>query len=113
MDEKLQPITKTVIRLKTLRESLPPDTISDYSAKQRLLDAMDISLHREVKPQIKPTSTFDEIVEIAENQDATMYSTGVYRSQKTRHSNAVTPVPSRNAYYQQQWQQPPRNSTLS
>ena len=107
MDGKVQPITKTVIRLKTLRNSLPTDTISDYSAKQRLLDAMDIRLRREVKPLIKPSSTFEEIVEIAENRDAVMHSTGIYRSQKSHHSNAITPVQPRNI---QQRQQPPRNN---
>ena len=37
-------ITDTIINLEKLRDSLPDGTISDYSAKQRLLDAMDIKL---------------------------------------------------------------------
>jgi len=41
---KTAQITDTVITLVMLRDSLPPGMISDYSAKQRLLDAMDIKL---------------------------------------------------------------------
>ena len=37
-------ITDTVINLETPRDSLPKGTISDYSAKQGLLDTMDIKL---------------------------------------------------------------------
>jgi len=43
-------ITDTVITLETLRNSSPPGTISDYSAKQSLLDAIDIKLKRDIKP---------------------------------------------------------------
>ena len=43
-NNKTAQITDTVITLETLRDSLILGTISDYSAKQRLLDAMDIKI---------------------------------------------------------------------
>ena len=43
-NNKRAQITDTVIILETQRDSLPAGTISDYSVKQRLLDAMDIKL---------------------------------------------------------------------
>jgi len=49
---KTAQITDTVITLETLRDSLPLGMISHYLAKQRLLDAMDIKLKRDVKPHI-------------------------------------------------------------
>ena len=68
-------ITNTVINLEILRDSLPQGTISEYWAKQRLLDAMDIKLKREVKPHITADTSFDELVEIAEKPDAITLST--------------------------------------
>ena len=56
----------TVITRETLRGILPPRTISDYSAKPRLLDAMDIKLKRDVKSHFTPDTSFDQLVEIAE-----------------------------------------------
>ena len=82
-------ITDTVINLETLRESLPQGTISDYSAKQRLLDAMDIKLKREVKPHITADTSFDQLVEIAEKRDAIAHSRGLYGN-RNQHSNAVS-----------------------
>ena len=82
-------ITDTVINLETLRDSLPQGTISDYSAKQRLLDAMEIKLKREVKPHITADTSFDQLVEIAEKRDAIAHSTGLY-GHRNQHSNAVS-----------------------
>ena len=86
---KTAQITDTVINLETLRDSLPQGTISDYSAKQRLLDAMDIKLKREVKHHIIVDTSFDELVEIAEKRDAIAHSTGLYGN-RNQHSNAVS-----------------------
>ena len=82
-------ITDTIINLEKLRDSLPDGTISDYSAKQRLLDAMDIKLKRDVKPHITSDTSFDQLVEIAEKRDAIAHSTGLYGTRNT-HSNAVS-----------------------
>jgi len=81
-------ITDTIINLERLRDSMPEGTITDYMAKQRLLDAMDIKLKRDVKPHITQDTSFDELVEIAEKRDAIAHSTGVYGSRNT-HSHAV------------------------
>ena len=82
-------ITDIVINLETLRDSLPQGTISHYSAKQRLLDAMDIKLKREVKTHITADTSFDELVEIAEKREAIAHSTGLYGN-RNQHSNAVS-----------------------
>ena len=71
-------ITDPVINLETLRDSLTLGTISDYSAKQRLLDAMDIRLKREVKPHITADTSYDQLVEIAEKTDTIAHSTGLH-----------------------------------
>src|ERR1700743_1190892 len=86
---KTAQITDTVINLETLRDSLPQGTISDYSAKQRLLEAMDIKLKREVKPHITADTSFDQLVEIAEKRDAIAHSTALYGN-RNQHSNAVS-----------------------
>ena len=88
-NNKTAQITDTVITLETLRDSLPPGTISEYSAKQRLLDAMDIKLKRDVRPHITSGTSFDQLVEIAEKRDAIAHSTGLYGRQN-QHSNAVS-----------------------
>jgi hypothetical protein len=102
-------ITDTVIRLETLKSSLPEGTISDYSTKQRLLDAMDVRLRREVKPHITSETTFEQLVEIAEKRDAIARSTGVYGN-KDRSSNAVSNAvsqpKSRNSQNNNQGQNP-------
>jgi len=72
-----------------LRASLLPGTISDYSAKQRLLDTLDIKLKRDVKPHIISDTSFDELVAIAEKRGAIAYSTGLY-STRNQHTNAVS-----------------------
>ena len=77
---KTAQITDTVINLETLIDSLPHGIISDYSAKQRLLNAMDIKLKSEVKPHITADNSFDELVEIAEIRVGIAYSTGLYRN---------------------------------
>src|ERR1700743_2294720 len=86
---KTAQITDTVINLETLRESLPQGTISDYSAKQRLLDAMDIKLKREVKPHITADTSFDELVEIAEKRDTIAHTRGRFEN-RNRHSKGVS-----------------------
>ena len=99
INNKTAQITNTVITLETLRDSLPPGTISDYSAKQRLLDAMDIKLKRDVKPHITSDTSFDQLVEIAEKRDAIAHSTGLYGRQNqhsTTVSNAVMPLKPRD-----------------
>jgi len=82
-------ITDTVITLETLRDSLPPGTISDYSAKQSLLDTLDIKLKLDVKSHITSDTSFDELVEIAERRDAIAHSTGLYGT-RNPHTNAVS-----------------------
>ena len=108
-------ITDTIINLETLRSSMPEGSISDYSAKQRLLDAMDNRLKREVKPHITATTSHDELVEIAEKRDAILHSTGVYghrNHQSNAVSNAVTqPQPKRTQ--NNQHNQNPRHSANS
>jgi len=86
---KIAYITDTIINLEKLRDSIPEGTITDYMAKQRLLDAMDIKLKRDVKPHITQDTSFEELDEIAEKRDVIAYSTGVYRSRNT-HSHAVS-----------------------
>ena len=88
-NNKTAQITDTVITHETLRDSLLPGTISDYSAKQRHPDAMDIKLKRDVKPHITSDISFDQPVELAEKRDAIAHSTGLYRRQN-QHSNAVS-----------------------
>ena len=87
-NNKTAQITDTVITLETFRDSLPPGTISDYSAKQRLLDSIDINLKRDVKPHITSDNCFDQLVEIAEKRDTIAHSTGLYGN-KNQQSNAV------------------------
>ena len=86
---KTAQIRDTDINLEILRDSLPQGMISDYSAKHRLLDAMDIKLKHEVKPHITADNSFDELVEIAEKRDAIAHFTGLYGN-RNQHSNAVS-----------------------
>ena len=99
-NNKTAQITDTVITLETVSDSLPPGTISDYSAKQRLLDTMDIKLKRDVKPHIISDTSFNQLVEITEKIYAIAHSTGLYgnRNQHSHaSSNAVIPLKPRNA----------------
>src|SRR5207302_6630366 len=89
VDGKTAAITDIIIKLETLRNSMPVGSISDYSAKQRLIGAMDNRLKREVKPHLTPDTTFEDLVVMAENKDAILHSTGVYGN-KGHHSNAVS-----------------------
>ena len=59
---------ETVINLETLRDSLPHRTISDYSAKERVLDAIDIKLERNDKPHMIADTSFNQLVEITKKQ---------------------------------------------
>ena len=79
----------TVITMETLRDSLPPGTISDYTAKQRLLDTMDIKLKRDVKPHITSDTSFGQLVEMAEKRDIIADSIGFYGN-RNQHRNAVS-----------------------
>ena len=88
-NNKTGQITDTVITLERLRDSLPPETISDSSAKQSLLDAMDNKLMRDVKPHITSDTSLEQLVEIAEKRDAVALSTRLYGCWN-QHSNAVS-----------------------
>jgi hypothetical protein len=93
-DGKVTPITETVIKLKNLRASLPPGTISDFAMKQRFLDCMDIRLRRVVQPHILPAQKLDEILTLAEKHDASNHATGVYKhNQGKQPSSNATSVP--------------------
>ena len=108
-NNKIAQITDSVITLETLRDSLPPGMISDYSAKQRLLDPMDIKLKRDVKPHISYNTSFDQLVEIAEKRDAIAHCTGLYGRQN-QHSNAVsnTVIPPKTRDTRNNHQAPPQ-----
>ena len=67
-DGRLRSITSTAAELRALALQLPH--ISDFSKKQRLLSAMIPELGAQVRPHILPTSTWDEIVQLAERFDA-------------------------------------------
>ena len=85
----------TVITLETHRDSLPSGMISDYSAKQRLLDTLDIKLKRDVKPHITSDTSFDQLVKIAEKRDVIAHSTEFYEDRNLPSnavSNAVIPL---------------------
>ena len=88
-NNKTAQITDTVITLETLRDSLPPGTISDNSAKQGLLDAMDIKLKQDVKPHITCDTPLNQLVEIAEKRKAIAHSSGLYGHQN-QHSIVVS-----------------------
>ena len=50
-------ITKIAGELADLKGSLPRGSISDYTQRQRFLDAMDSRLRRNVEPQLRPEDT--------------------------------------------------------
>ena len=72
-------ISKVAGDLADLKGALPQGSVSDYAQKQRFLEAMDSKLRRNVEPQIRETDTWDQIVQLAERYDATMYKTGAYK----------------------------------
>jgi len=76
-------ITDTVITLETLKDSLPPGMIPDYSVKQRFLYAMDPKLKRVVKRHITSDTSFNELVEIADKRNAITHSTELWCQQST------------------------------
>src|SRR5881392_3813291 len=65
---RIRSITSAAAELRALTLQLPH--ISDFSKKQRLLSAMIPELGAQVRPHILPTSTWDEIVQLAEQFDA-------------------------------------------
>ena len=67
-DERIRSITFATAELRALTLQLPH--ISDFSKKQWLLSAMIPELSAQVRPHILPTSTWDEIVQLAERFDA-------------------------------------------
>ncbi len=67
-DGRIRSITSAAAELRALALQLPH--ISDFSKKQRLLSAMIPELGAQVRPHILPTSTWDEIVQLAERFDA-------------------------------------------
>jgi len=72
-------ITKIAGKLADLKASLPAGSISHYARKQRFLDAMDFRLRCNVEPLLRPEDTRDQIVDVAERYDATMYRTSGYK----------------------------------
>jgi len=72
-------IRKTAGELADLKGSLPAGSISDYTQKQRFLEAMDSRLCCNVKPQLRPEDSWDQMVAVAEHYDDTMYRTGGYK----------------------------------
>jgi len=84
-------ITKIAAELADLKGSLPAGSISHYAQKQRFLDAMDSRLRRNVKPQLRPEDTWDQMVAVGEHYDATMYRTGGYKgSDRSQASSSKT-----------------------
>ena len=63
-DGRIRSITSAAAELRVLALQLPH--ISDFSKKQRLLSAMIPELSTQVRPHILPTSTWDEIIQLAE-----------------------------------------------
>ena len=72
-------ISKIAGELADLKRALPQDSISDYVQRQHFLDAMDPRQRQNVEPQIREAHTWDQIVQLAERYDTTMYKTGAYR----------------------------------
>ena len=62
-DGRIRSITSAAAELRALALQLPH--ISDFSKKQRLLSAMIPELSAQVRPHILPTSTWDEIIQLA------------------------------------------------
>src|SRR5436305_12193812 len=63
-DERIRSITSTAAELRVLALQLPH--ISDFSKKQRLLSVMIPELGTQVRSHIFPTSTWNEIIQLAE-----------------------------------------------
>ena len=63
-DGRIRSITSAAAELRALALQLPH--ISDFSKKQWLLSAMIPELSAQVRPHILPTSTWDEIVQLAD-----------------------------------------------
>jgi len=82
-------IMDTVITLEILRDCLPPERISEYTAKQSLLHGRDIKLKRDIQPHITSDTSFNELVEITEKTDCMAHSTGLYDT-SNQHTNAVS-----------------------
>src|SRR3989440_12047496 len=68
-DGRIRSITSAAAELRVLALQLLH--ISHFSKKQRLLSAMIPELSTQVRPHILPTSTWDEIIQLAEQFDAT------------------------------------------
>jgi hypothetical protein len=87
-DGKVTPITESVIKLKNLRESVPPGTISDIAMKQQFLYCMDITLRRVVQPHILPNQKLDEILTLVEKHDINNHDTGVYKHNQEKQPSS-------------------------
>ena len=59
-------ITRVIGNQEDIRAALPPEPITEFAYKQQFLDAMDIRLHGNVEPQIRPTDTMNDIIALAE-----------------------------------------------
>ena len=91
-------ITKIAGELADLNGSLPRGSISDYTHRQRFLDAMDSRLGSNVEPQLRPEDTWDQMVAVAERYDATMYRTGGYRERSQASSSKPSKIKQENTY---------------
>jgi len=105
-------ITKIAGELADLKGFLPAGSISDYAQKERLLNAMDSRLRRNVEPQLRPEDTWDQMVAVAERYDATMYRTGGYKgSDRSQASSSKTHTPKKeNTYRKPSTTTTPRNT---
>jgi len=105
-------ITKIAGELADVKGSLPAGSISDYAQKQRFLVAMDSRLRRNVEPHLTPEDTWDQMVAVAERNDATMYRTGGYKgSDRSRASSNKTPTPKKESTYRKPSTTPTPRST--
>ena len=109
-------ITKIAGELADLKASLPAGSISDYTQKQRFLDAIDSRIRgaRNVQPQLKQEDTWDQKVAVAECNDATtgMYRTGGYKgSDRSQASSSKSHIPKKeNTYRKPSIVSTPRNT---
>jgi len=93
-------ITKIAGELADLKGSLPNGSMSDYAQKQRVLDAMDSRLRRNVERQLRPEHTWDQMVGVAERYDDTMYRTGGYKgTDRSQASSSKNYTPKKENTY--------------
>ena len=91
-------ITKIAAELVDLKEYLPRGSISDYTQRQRFLDAMYSRLHCNVEPQLRPEDTWDQMVAVGERYDDTMYRTGDYKERSQASSSTPSKIKQEKTY---------------